>query len=262
MGISEDDDDDFESFEIDQADLDRIDALEAAQQRGSKKANNNQGGGASTQQINLDDDDDDLLIDESGDWNDSNFLNELIKAENKHDAARRASSKVTPAARQQQQQQQQQAIAGPSSHRRRPAMPSSSSSGSVSTGKTRQRTLFGGTAPVQSSSSQGRQRTLFGEIAPVQSSQGMLLVATKAHTSRATASQTIQAAAVNPNHRFFVEGKSKRKEWDKSQPLTVKKNKSSSYEDDDLDDLQACWDLANNAEDVFVGAPPPPLPDT
>jgi ERCC4-related helicase len=238
-----DEEDEFDSFEIDQDVLDQIDALERGhqQQKGSgskEEANRRKAGAEPSKSANVVDDEDDEF---GMEWNDSSFLDKVQEVEKQHQQG--GSTARTPARMGfPVQKRRSQPTAGSSSRRE---MPSSSSSNGV------------GAKP--------RQRNLFGEVVQVQASQGMLLAAApKAHSSKATASQ-MHNLMTNPNHRFSVVEKApaKRKEWNRDQPSNKEKQKASSIflnddEDDDEDEVYGNWDLG---DDDFVNAPPPPLPD-
>jgi hypothetical protein len=193
--------------------------------------------------IKPDPNDDDLLLDDTEDWEDADLLNEVMEVERRYAKGEKRSdehqSRLPPF-----KLLQDQALAGPSS-RRSNGRHMSGSGSSASQGS--QLPLSGG---------RERQMNLFGEVVPMQASQGMLLVAKKAHSATATASQKVRDALKNnKNHRFHME--KPRKEWDRSQPITVK-NKSTDCYDDEAEN----WD-DDKADDInsFNIAPPPIAPE-
>jgi len=241
-------DDDFDNFDLGQADLEVLAALEA-QSRKPIDATTSRPNVLPTV-IQIDCGDDDFSLDEGDHWDDAELITQMMEVENRHahqqsKGASKVPSKATPW--RPTHTTRGQAIAGPSS-RKTNEIPSSDSNGSTQGEK-----LPGGP----------RQRTLFGEVLPMQqASQGLLLVAKKAHTATGTASQKVRDALNNKNHRFHMEGKSKRKEWDRSQTIVVQKSKTSSIYDDDEDGEVEFGSWGN--DDVmgrFTSAPPPIAPD-
>ncbi|UZJ54810.1 hypothetical protein CBS101457_004130 [Exobasidium rhododendri] len=220
--------DEFESFHLDQEDLDILDALEATSTKPSKL-------NAQSPIIELDDgkDSDDLLLDEEDDWDDPSLLNQVMEAES--------------------------AIM----HRSKKSGTSLYSRGALSKPGVigQSQGVCASSSPRNGNTNRGtRQLTLFGDVLPMQSSQGLLLVAKKAHTATGTASQKVRDALHSRDHRFQTEGRAKRKEWDRSQPINVKKSNTSSFLDEERDGDD--WgEEDDNDMDAFISAPPPLEPE-
>jgi hypothetical protein len=244
--------DDFDSFHFDQGDLDRLDALEAESRKPSKPK-------AQSRAYDIDnnyndDDDDDVLLDAGDDWDDPALLHQVMEADNLLSRQKGKESANSVSREIPFQSSKRIEHVGKSSSPRGKAKSKTNAVGSGS-GIGHKNALASG------SGTGARQVNLFGEVLPMQSSQGMLLVAKKAHTATGTASQKVRDALTNKDHRFHVEGRAKRKEWDRSQPILVRRTNTSSYRDDgdveaDFGDEHWGNDHDYDSND-FVSAPPP-----